>query len=87
MGFKKSHKSGCKKCRKSRKGQRGRGLGKMFKKAKSFVKKATNSDLGKLAISQGLAHVPKLYDIGTSKIKNKKNQKIAPIRYSQRIVK
>ena len=59
----------------------------MSKKAKSFVKKAINSDLGKLAISQGLAHVPKLYDIGTSKIKNKKNQKIAPIRYSQRIVK
>ena len=87
MGFKKSHKSACKKCRKRRKEQQGRGLGKMSKKAKWFVKKAINSDLGKLAINQGLAHVPKLYDIGTSKIKNKKNQKIAPIRYSQRIVK
>ena len=87
MGFKKSRKSACKKCRRNRKGQRGQGFGKMFKKAKSFVKKAINSDLGKLAISQGLAHVPKLYDIGTSKIRNQKNQKIAPIRYSKRIVK
>ena len=48
----------------------------MFKKAKRFVKKAINSNLGKLAISQGLAHVPKLYDIGTSKIKNKKIKKL-----------
>ena len=48
----------------------------MFKKAKSFVKKAINSDLGKLAISHRLAHVPKLYDIGTSKIRNKKIKKL-----------
>ena len=34
MGFKKSHRSACKKCRKSRKEQQGRGLGKGFKKAK-----------------------------------------------------
>ena len=77
MGFKKSYKSACKKCRKSRKGKRGRGLGKMLKKAVRFVKKAINSDLGKLAISQGLAHVPELYDIGTSKIKNKKIKKLS----------
>ena len=31
---------------------------------------------GKLAISQGLAHAPKLYDIGTSKIKKKKIKKL-----------
>ena len=48
----------------------------MSKKTKSFVKKAINSDLGKLAISQGLAHVPRLYDIGTSKIKNNKIKKL-----------
>ena len=48
----------------------------MFKKAERFVKKAINSDLGKLAICQGLAHVPELYDIGTSKIKNKKIKKL-----------
>ena len=65
-----------KKCRKSTRGQRGQGLGKMCKRVKRFVKKAMNSDLGKLAISQGLAHAPKLYDIGTSKIKNKKTKKL-----------
>ena len=75
MVFKKSHKSTCKKCRNSRRGQRGRGLEKIFKKAKRFVKKAINSDLGKLAVSQGLAHAPKLYDMGTSRIKNKKIEK------------
>ena len=48
----------------------------MFKKAKRFVKKAINSNPRKLAISQGLAHVPKLYDIGTSKIKNEKIKKL-----------
>ena len=76
MGFKKLHKSARKKCRNSRRGQRGRGLGKIFKKAKRFVKKAINSNLGKLAISQGFAHAPKLYDMGTSRIKNKKIRKI-----------
>ena len=40
MVFKKSHKSTCKKCRNSRRGQRGRGLEKIFKKAKRFVKKS-----------------------------------------------
>ena len=83
MGFKKSHKSAFKKCRKSREGQRGRGMGKMFKKAKRFVKKAINSNLGKLAISQELAHAPRLY----FQIQEQKNQKIAPIRYSKRIIK
>ena len=76
MELKKSHKSACKKCRKSTRGQRGQGLGKMFKKGKRFVKKAINSDLRKLAISQDLPHAPKLYDIGTSKIKNKKIKKL-----------
>ena len=69
MGFKKSHKNASKKCRNSGRGQRGRGLGKTFKKA-------ITSNLGKLAISQGLAHASKLYDMGTSWIKNKKIRKI-----------
>ena len=47
----------------------------MLKKGKRFVKKAINSDLGKLAVIQGLVHAPKLYDIGTSKIKNKQIKK------------
>ena len=75
MGFKKSHRSACKKCRKNRKEQRWWGLGKGFKKAKRFVKKAINSHLGKLAISHGLADAPELYNIGTSKLKNKKIKK------------
>ena len=79
MGFKKSHRSACKKCRKSRKEQQGRGLEKRFKKAKRFVKNAINSSLRKLAVSHGLADAPKLYDMGTSKIKNKKIKKIFQI--------
>ena len=71
MGFKRSSKSTCKNCMRKR-GQRGRGFGKFFKKAKCLVKKAVKSDLGKLATSQGLAYAPKLLDIGTFKIKNKK---------------
>ena len=71
MGFKRSTKSTCKKCMR-RRGQRGGGFGKFFKKAKGLVKKAVKSDLGKLAISQGLTYAPKLLDIGASKIKNKK---------------
>ena len=48
----------------------------ILKKAKRFAKQAINSNLGKLAISQGLAHAPKLFDMGTSRIKNKKIRKI-----------
>ena len=44
----------------------------LFKKAKKLKKKAVKSDIAKLAISQGLAYAPKLYDMGTSRIKNKK---------------
>ena len=76
MGFKKLHKRACKKCRNSRRGQRGRCLGKIFKKSKRFVKKTINSDLGKLAIRQGLPHAPKLYNMDTSRIKTKKIRKI-----------
>ena len=55
-----------------RRRQIGRGFGKFFKKAKGLVRKAVKSDLGKLAISQGLTYAPKLLDMGVSKIKNKK---------------
>ena len=75
MGFKKSHKSACKNVGKSEKDSEGEAWEKCSRKPKG-LKKATNSNLGKLAISQGLAHVPKLYDIGTSKIKNKKIKKL-----------
>ena len=64
MGFKKSYKSCSKKCA-CRRGQRGRGIGSLFKKAEKLAKKAVKSDIAKMAISQGLAYAPKLYDIGT----------------------
>ena len=44
----------------------------MFKKAKKLAKKVVKSDVAKMAIGQGLAYAPKLYDMGTSRIKNKK---------------
>ena len=71
MSFKRSGKSRCKKCSRRRR-QRGRGINSFFKKAKRLIKKMANSDIGKLAISQGLAYAPKLLDLGASKIKNKK---------------
>ena len=76
MGFKKLYKSPCKKCKRRRSGQRGRGIKSFFKKARKLAKKAVNSDIAKMAISQGLAYAPKLYDIGTSKIGNKKVKKL-----------
>ena len=54
MGFKKSRKPNAKKYSR-RRGQRGRGIGSFFKKAKCLTKKAINLDIGKFAISQGLA--------------------------------
>ena len=68
MGFKRSTKSTCKKCMRKRQ-QRGRGFGKFFKKAQGPLKKSVKSDLGKLAINQGLTYAPKLLDMGASKIK------------------
>ena len=70
-GFKRSTKSTCKKCMRRRQ-QRDHLFGKFFKKAKGLVKKAVKSDVGKLAVSQGLTYTTKLLDIGASKIKNKK---------------
>ena len=71
MGCKKSYKSYCKKCAR-RRGQGGRGIGSLFKKAEKLAKKAVKSDIAKMAISQGLAYAPKLYDLDTSRIENKK---------------
>ena len=71
MDFKRSTKSTCKKCMR-RRPQRGRGFGKFFKKAKGLVKNAVKSDLGKLAISQGLTYASKLLDTRASKINNEK---------------
>ena len=42
-----------------------------LKKQKKLAQKAVNSDIAKMAIRQGLAYAPKLYDIGTSNIGNK----------------
>ena len=39
---------------------------------KGAAKKAIQSDIGKLAISKGLEHLPGLNAKGTSRIKNKK---------------
>ena len=44
----------------------------LFQKVKCATTKAPGSDIGKLAISKGLEHLPKLYAKGASKIKNKK---------------
>ena len=76
MGFKRSYKSSCKKCANRRGGQKGRGFKSFFKRAKNAVTKAAKSVIAKMAISQGLAYTPKLYDMGTSKIENKKIQKL-----------
>ena len=38
---------------------------------KKLSEKAVNSDIAKVAISQGLAYAQKLYDTGTLKIENK----------------
>ena len=40
-----------------------------------------------MAISQGLAYEPKLYDIGTSRNKNKKSEAVATIRNGKRALK
>ena len=76
MGFKKSCKSLCKKCKRRRSGQRGRGTKSFFKKAKKLANKTVNSGIARMAISQGLAYAPKLYNLGTSKIGNIKVKKL-----------
>ena len=75
MGFKKSCKSPCKKCKRRRSGHRGGGIKSFFKNAKKLAKKVVNSGIAKMAISQGIAYAPKLYDMGTSKIGIKKVKK------------
>ena len=86
MGFKKLYKSACKKCKNKRRGESGRDLGKMFKKAKKLTKKAMNSDLGKLVISQGLAYAPKIYNMGTSKIKKKRIKQLLQSNTAKRLL-
>ena len=65
---KRSYRSKCKRCGRKRR-QRGQGFKSLFKKVKGAAKKV---DIGKLAISKGLEHLPRLYAKGASKIKNKK---------------
>ena len=43
---------------------------------KKIAKKAANSDIAKMAISEGLAYAPKLYNMGTSKIGSKTVKKL-----------
>ena len=43
-----------------------------------------NSDIGKLAISQGLAYAPKLLDLGAIKIKNKKVRQLLQFEMTKR---
>ena len=69
--FKRSYRSNCKRCGRKRR-QRGQGFKSLFKKVKGTAKKAARSDIGKLAISKGLKHLPRLYAKGDSKIKIKK---------------
>ena len=61
-------------------------MGNFFKKAKRLMKKAINSDIGKFAISQGLAYVPKLLDLDASKIKNKKVRKLLQSEMTKKIL-
>ena len=76
MGFKKSYKIPFKKCERRRTGQRGHGIKSFFKKVIKLAQKAVNSNIAKMPINQGLAYAPKLYNIGTSKIGNKKVKKL-----------
>ena len=66
-----SYRSKCKRFGRKRH-QCGRGFKSLFKKVKGAAKKAAQSDIGKLAISNRLDHLPRLYTKGASKIKNKK---------------
>ena len=47
---------------------------------------AVKSDTAKMAISQGLAYAPKLYDMGTSKIKNKKVKQLLQSEMAKRLL-
>ena len=58
--------------RHSRTRQRGRVIETVFKKAYYLSKKAVNSSLGKMLITEGLEYAPILYEKGTKKIKTKK---------------
>ena len=76
MASKKSYKSPWKEYKRRRSGQRGRGIKNVFKKVEKLAKKVVNSGITKMAISQGLAYAPKLYDMSTSKIGNKMVKKL-----------
>ena len=71
-GFQKIIKKSLQKSKKIRSGQKEHGIKSFYKKAKKIAKKTVNSDIAKMAISQRLAYAPKLYDMGNSKIGNKK---------------
>ena len=43
---------------------------------KKIAKKVVNSDIAKMAVSQGLAYAPKLYNMRTSKIGSKTVKKL-----------
>ena len=60
--FKQSYRSKCKRCDRKRR-QRGQGFKSLFKKVKGAAKEAAQSDIGKLAISKGLEHLPRLYTL------------------------
>ena len=55
-----------------KRGQGGRSFKDIFKKVKAATEKAARSDIGNLAKSKGLEHLPRLYAKGSSKIKIKK---------------
>ena len=76
MASKKSYKSPWKEYKRRRSGQSGRGIKNVFKKVEKLAKKVVNSGITKMAISQGLAYAPKLYDMSTSKIGNKMVKKL-----------
>ena len=54
---------------------------------KKLPKKVVNSDIAKMAISQGLAYAPRLYDMGTSRIGNEKVKKLLQSEMGKNLLK
>ena len=87
MDFEKLYKSPCKKCKRRGSGKRRCGSKIYFKKTKKLPKKVVNSDIAKMAISQGLAYAPRLYDMGTSRIGNEKVKKLLQSEMGKNLLK
>ena len=54
---------------------------------KKIAKKVVNSDIAKMAVSQGLAYAPKLYNMRTSKIGSKTVKKLLQSEMANNLLK